>query len=55
MKVLEKAKRIRWQNNEWKFVKINPSYEEILKVFGIIEPPPKEPAKKRGRPKKVAI
>lgn len=54
MKILEKAKKVKLENNEWKLIKMNPSQIEVIEKLNLI--PSNETLKrKRGRPKKLNV
>lgn len=51
MSVLSRAKKVRFDENGWQLVRLNPSHEEILQELELL-PKPEEPEKKKpGRPK----
>ncbi|MCL1830847.1 MAG: transposase [Oscillospiraceae bacterium] len=54
MSILKRAKKVKVQDSDWKLIKLNKSYIEILQYLGILEIPGTMP-RKRGRPKKVVI
>ena len=51
MSVLARAKKVRSDGSEWKLIRLNPSYEEILQDLELIPRPPALPKKEPGRPK----
>lgn len=51
MSVLARAKKVRSDGSEWKLIRLNPSYEEILQDLELIPRPPAPPKKEPGRPK----
>ena len=55
MSVLRRAKKTRLPGEEWRLVKLNPSYEEILRKLALLPKPEAPPKRKRGRPKKVIV
>ena len=52
MSVLARAKKVRYGEDGWQLVRLNPSHEEILQGLGLIPRPEEAPKKKPGRPKK---
>ena len=52
MSVLARAKKVRYGDDGWQLVRLNPSQEEILQELGLIPRPEEAPRKKPGRPKK---
>ena len=52
MSVLARAKKVRYGEDGWQLVRLNPSQEEILQELGLIPRPEEAPRKKPGRPKK---
>ena len=52
MSVLARAKKVRYGEDGWQLVRLNPSQEEILQGLGLIPRPEEAPKKKPGRPKK---
>ncbi|MDR1110888.1 MAG: transposase [Deltaproteobacteria bacterium] len=55
MSVLTRAKKVRLDGDNWNLIKINPSYEEMLKDLGILPKPDELPKQKRGRPRKTDV
>jgi hypothetical protein len=51
MSVLERAKKVKTEGEDWRLIRINPSQEEILQELDLIPKPEKPPKKKLGRPK----
>ena len=51
MSVLERAKKARFDGEEWQLIRINPSQEEVLQKLDLLPKPEDPPKKKRGRPK----
>ena len=51
MSVLDRAKKVRSDGENWQLVKLNPSHEEILQMLELIPKPEEPPRKKKGRPK----
>ena len=54
MKILEKAKKVKLENNEWKLIKMNPSQIDVIEKLNLI-PLTKTPKRKPGRPKKFNV
>ena len=55
MSVLRRAKKTRLPDEEWRLVRLNPTYVELLKKLGLLPKPKEPPKRKRGRPRKVVI
>jgi len=55
MSILTKAKKVNLDGGNWTLIKLNPSHEELLKNLGIIPKQEEQPAKKRGRPRKINV
>ena len=55
MSILTKAKKVNLDGGNWTLIKLNPSHEELLKNLGILPKQEEQPAKKRGRPRKVNV
>jgi len=53
MRILARAKMFNDPDYGWRLIKINPSYEEILKRLDIHPTEKLQPKKKRGRPPKT--
>ena len=51
MAVLTRAKKVRFDGEDWHLIKMNPSHETILQELGLIPKEPEEPKRKPGRPK----
>ena len=51
MSVLERAKKVKTEGEDWQLIRINPSQEEILQKLDLLPKPEKPPKKKPGRPK----
>lgn len=51
MPVLERAKKVKTEGEDWRLIRINPSQEEILQELDLLPKPEKPPKKKPGRPK----
>lgn len=51
MHILECAKKVKQENEEWKLIKLNPSQIKILEELGVIDADIKQ-KRKRGRPRK---
>ena len=51
MSVLERAKKVKTEGEDWQLIRINPSQEEILQELDLLPKPEKPPKKKPGRPK----
>ena len=51
MSVLERAKKVKTEGEDWRLIRINPSQEEILQELDLLPKPEKPPKKKPGRPK----
>ena len=54
MKILEKAKKVKLENNEWKLIKMNPSQIDVIEKLNLI-PLTETPKRKPGRPKKFSV
>ena len=51
MSILNRAKKVRTDGENWQLIRINPSQEKVLQSLGLL-PKPEEPKKrKRGRPR----
>ena len=55
MSVLNRAKKIKPENEDWKLIRINPSQEKILQELGLLDSPAPAPKRKRGGHKKSTI
>ena len=55
MSVLNRAKKIKSDNQGWKLIWINPSQEKILQELGLLDSSAPAPKRKRGRHKKSTI
>ena len=55
MSVLNRAKKIKLDNEGWKLIWINPSQEKILQELGLLDSPAPALKSKHGRPKKSTI
>ena len=51
MSVLERAKKVRIEGEDWQLIRINPSQEVILQELDLLPKPETPPKKKPGRPK----
>ena len=51
MSVLERAKKVRVNGEDWQLIRINPSQEEILQKLDLIPVPETSLKKRPGRPK----
>ena len=51
MSVLERAKKVRVEGEDWQLIRINPSQEIILQELGLLPKSEEPPKKKPGRPK----
>ena len=51
MSVLERAKKVRIEGEDWQLIRINPSQEVILQELDLLPKPETPPKKKTGRPK----
>lgn len=52
MKILRRAKMLNDPSHGWRLIKVNPSYEEVLKKLAIHPTETLQPKRKRGRPPK---
>jgi hypothetical protein len=51
MSLLERAKKVRMEGEDWQLIRINPSQELILQELNLLPKPEEPPKKKPGRPK----
>ena len=51
MSVLDRAKKVRSDDEEWRLIRLNPSHEKILQELDLIPKPEMPPKRKPGRPK----
>lgn len=51
MAILDRAKKVQKEGEEWQLIRLNPSHIEILQTLELLPKPPKPPKNKRGRPK----
>lgn len=52
MSILDRAKKVRYNEGDWQLIRLNPSHEDILQKLGLIPIPEEPPKKKPGRPQK---
>ena len=50
LSILTRAKKVRFEGEDWKLIRLNPSQETLLQDLELI-PKPDEPLKKPGQPK----
>lgn len=55
MGILNRAKKVRTDKNDWQLVRINIAYTAVLQNLGLLPKPEEPPKKKRGRPRKNAV
>ena len=55
MSILRRAKRVRLDGDEWRLIKINPSYIELLQALELLPKPDTPPRRRRGRPPKSTV
>lgn len=55
MSILRRAKKVRLDGDEWRLIKINPSYIELLQALGLLPKPDTPPKRRRGRPPKSTV
>ena len=56
MKILERAKKIKIDNEDWQLIKINPYQEKILQTLELLPSDEDDkPKRKRGRPRKDSV
>lgn len=55
MRVLDRAKKFKYENRAWELIDMNPSQIEILEKLGLVETTDGTPKRKRGRPRKKVI
>ena len=53
MSILNRAKKVRTDQNDWQLIRINVAYTEVLQNLGLLPKPEEPPKKKRGRPGKM--
>ena len=52
MALLHRAKKIRYDDTDWRLIRISPSHERLLQDVGLLEKPEEAPKRRPGRPKK---
>ena len=55
MSILNRAKKVRTDQNDWQLIRINVAHTEVLQNLGLLPKPEEPPKKKRGRPRKNAV
>ena len=55
MSILNRAKKVNLNGEDWALIKLNPAHEELLRNLDILPKLEEQPKKKPGRPRKSGV